>query len=295
MLAATEGEAMEAKSIDPTAFRDAQRNQWNEAATGWKKWVDEMTATTQPVSDRLVELAGIGPGSRVLDVAAGYGEPALTAARKAGPDGHVVATDISAEMLAFGRERAAAAGVANLAFVESEASALDFPEGSFDAAVSRWGIIFEPEAEATAARIRSFLKPGGRMAISSWGAPLEAPMISLPMMAVLGYLKQPSPPPGTPGPLARPTPEAISAILEGGGFSNVEVEEMQIDMDWSSAEEFTTFVQDIVAPLVAMVEQHPPEVREAAWNAVTEATRQYADDDGRVTLSNKVLLASGTA
>src|SRR6266581_2844905 len=104
---------MEAKTIDPTEFRDAQRNQWNKAATGWKKWVDEMTATTQPVSDRLVELAGISPGSR----------------------------------------------------------ALDFPEGSFDATVSRWGIIFEPEAEATAARIRRFLKPGGHMAIASWGTP----------------------------------------------------------------------------------------------------------------------------
>ena len=66
-------------------------------------------------------------------------------------------------------------------------------------------------------------------------------------------------------------------------------------MDWNSAEEFTTFIQDIVAPLVALLEQHPPEVREAAWNAVTEAARQYAGDDGRISMSNKVLLASGTA
>src|SRR6266576_7165808 len=150
---------MEGKTIDPTEFRHAQRDQWNKAATGWKKWVDEMTATTQPVSDRLVELAGIGPGSRVLDVAAGYGEPALTAARKAGPDGHVVATDISAEMLAYGRERAAAAGLDNVEFIESDAASLDFPKASFDAALSRWGIIFEPDGEAAAARLRTFLRP----------------------------------------------------------------------------------------------------------------------------------------
>ena len=104
--------------------------------------------------------------SRVLDVAAGYGEPALTAARKAGPGGRVVATDISAEMLGFGRERAAAAGLGNVEFVESDASSLDFPPASFDAAVSRWGIIFEPDAEAAAGRIRGFLKPGARMAIA---------------------------------------------------------------------------------------------------------------------------------
>src|SRR5438094_2844185 len=264
---------MEAKTIDPTEFRHAQRDQWNKAATGWKKWVDEMTATTQPVSDRLVELAGIGPGSRVLDVAAGYGEPALTAARKAGPDGHVVATHISAEMLAFGRERAAAAGAANLEFVESAASALDFPVGSFDAAVSRWGIIFEPEAEATAARIRSFLKPGGRMAIASWGTPPEAPMISLPMMTVLGSLQQPPPPPGTPGPLSRPTPEAIGAILEGGGFSNVEVQELELDFEYDSPEEFTRFVREIAPPISNLMKSHPPEVQDETWAAITDAIR----------------------
>ena len=254
-----------------------------------------VAAGTQHVSDRLVELAGVQPGSRVLDVAAGYGEPALTAARKAGPDGHVVATDISAEMIAFGRERAAAAGVANLEFIESPAADLDFPEGSFDAALSRWGIIFEPEAEATAARIRSFLKPGSRMAIASWGPPPEVPMVALPMMAVLGHLQQPPPPPGTPGPLARPTPEAIGAILEGGGFSSVEVEEMQVVMTWDSPEAFTTFTRDIVAPLVALLAQHPDDVRDAAWNAVTEAAREGAADDGTVTLANKALLASGSA
>jgi SAM-dependent methyltransferase len=286
---------MEAETIDGAEFREGQRNQWKKAAGGWHRWSERMTETTQNVSDRLVEMAGVRPGSRVLDVAAGLGEPALTAARAAGADGSVVATDISAEMLAYGRERATAAGISNIEFVESPAAALDFAEGSFDAAVSRWGIIFEPEAEATAQRIRRFLKPGARFAIASWGTPPEAPMLSLPMRTVLGHLEQPPPPPGTPGPLSRPTPEAIAAILEGGGFSDIQVEDTQVVMTWQSPEEFTTFIQDIVAPLVALLEPHPPEVREAAWNAVTEAAREHAADDGTVTLSNKVLLASGSA
>jgi ubiquinone/menaquinone biosynthesis C-methylase UbiE len=116
----------------------------------------------------MVELAGVEPGSRVLDVAAGYGEPSLTAAAVAGAEGKVVATDLSPEMLAYGRERAAAAGLENVEFVESEAASLTFPPESFDAALSRFGIIFEPEAEAAAARVRGFLVPGSRMAISSW-------------------------------------------------------------------------------------------------------------------------------
>ena len=286
---------MEAKTLDPGEFRQAQMQQWNKAASGWQKWAPHLDATTGGVSERLVELAGIRAGSRVLDVAAGYGEPALTAAKKAAPDGRVVATDIAPEMIAFGRERAAAAGADNLEFIESSASALDFPEHSFDAALSRFGIIFEPEAEAAAARIRGFLEPGGRMAIASWGPPNEVPMIALPMITVLGHLHLPPPPPGTPGPLSRPTAEAIGGLLEGGGFSDVQVEAMHVIGEWESAEAFTTYVQDIVAPLVALLAPHPQDVQEAAWNAVTEATRATANDDGSVTFSNLVLMASGKA
>ncbi len=99
---------MESKAIDSINFREAQHKNWDSAAVGWNKWSEFNDRADAHISERLVELAGVRSGSRVLDVAAGYGEPALTAARKAGPEGRVVATDISAEMLAFGRERAAA-------------------------------------------------------------------------------------------------------------------------------------------------------------------------------------------
>src|SRR3954453_14150307 len=162
---------MKSKAINPADFRETQHKHWDSAAVGWMEWSEFNDSADTHISERLVELAGVESSSRVLDVAAGYGEPALTAARKAGPEGRVVATDISAEMLAFGRERAAAAGLGNVEFIESDASSLDFPPPSFHAAVSRWGLIFEPDAEAAAARIRGFLKPGARIAIASWGEP----------------------------------------------------------------------------------------------------------------------------
>src|SRR5262249_29395178 len=144
------GEGMESQGIDPGEFRNAQREQWDVAAQGWKKWSPWLDEHAGPVSRRLVELAGVEAGHRVLDVAAGYGEPALTAARTVGADGTVVATDNSAEMLAYGRERAAEAGFENVEFLHADASALDFPAESFDAALSRWGIIFEPDGEGAA-------------------------------------------------------------------------------------------------------------------------------------------------
>src|SRR3954451_23973869 len=117
---------MGAEGIDPEDFRETQHKHWDSAAVGWMEWSEFNDSADTHISERLVGLAGVESGSRVLDVAAGYGEPALTAARKAGPEGRVVATDISAEMLAFGRERAAAAGLGNVEFMESDASSLDF-------------------------------------------------------------------------------------------------------------------------------------------------------------------------
>ena len=282
-------------AIDPAEFRDAQHQQWDKASVGWKKYSDYIDEAASHISERLVELAGVTAGSRVLDVAAGYGEPSLTAARVAGPNGSVAATDISGEMLAYGRERAQAEGLENIDFIQSDAVSLDFPAGSYDAAVSRWGIIFDPDGEGAAARVRSFLAPGGRMAIASWGPPDKVPFLGVPVMTVMQRLDVPPPPPGTPGPLSRPTPEAIGGLLEGGGFSDVEVEEAEVSFTWGSAEEFTTFVREIAPPITAMMASHPQDVQDETWAAITAAAAEHAAGDGTIEQKNLVLLASGSA
>ena len=198
-------------------------------------------------------------------------------------------------MLAYGRERAAAAGLDNVESVECDAVSLDYPDASFDAAVSRFGIIFEPDGEAAAARIRSLLKPGARIAISSWGPPDQVPFLAIPMRTAMQHLQVAPPPPGTPGPLSRPTPEALGGLLEAGGFSDIEVETAEVTFEWESPEEFTTFIKEIAPPITSMIAPNPPEVQEEAWAAITEATREATGDAGTVRLTNQVLLASGRA
>jgi SAM-dependent methyltransferase len=286
---------MSAQTIDAAGFRAGQREQWNVAASGWRKWSAQIDAGATEIRERLVDLAGVKAGDRVLDVAAGYGEPALTAAKRVGADGHVVATDIAAVMIEYGRERAAAAGLENIDFIESDAASLDFPPESFDAALSSWGIIFDPDGEAAAARVRGFLKPGARMAISSWGSPERVPFLAVPMRTAMERLKVPPPPPGTPGPLSRPTPDAIRGLLEGGGFSDVEVEEMDVVFEWESPEDFTTYLEEIAPPITAMLKPHHLEVQEETWAAIRTAIRQAAGDSGHVRLSNQALLAAGRA
>ncbi len=282
--------------VDSADFREAQQRIWDSAAVGWNEWSEFTDRAARHISERLVGLAGVESGSRVLDVAAGYGEPALTAARKAGTGGRVVATDISHEMLEFGRQRAVAEGLeGNVEFMQADASSLDFPHESFDAAVSRWGIIFEPDAEAAAERVRGFLKPDARMAIASWGEPDQVPFLSIPMRTTRERLGLPPPPEGMPGTLSRPTPDAIGALLEGGGFSNVAVERDEVTFEFASPEQFTAYVKAIAAPIRAMIEQHAGDAQEEAWDAITQAAADAGGGSGPLVLSNVVLLASGSA
>jgi hypothetical protein len=133
------------------------------------------------------------------------------------------------------------------------------------------------------------------MAISSWGSPDRVPFLAIPMRTAMQHLGVPPPPPGTPGPLSRPTPQALGGLLEAAGFSDVEVEEAEVTFEWQSPEEFTIFVREIAPPITAMMASHTQGVQDETWAAITEAIRETAGDGGAVTLSNLVLLAAGHA
>jgi len=115
------------------------------------------------------------------------------------------------------------------------------------------------------------------------------------MRTAMQRLQVPPPPPGTPGPLSRPTPEALGGLLEAAGFSDVEVEEAEVTVEWQSPEEFTTFVKEIAPPISSMITPHPQDVQDATWAAITEAVQDLAAGDGTLTLPNLVLLAAGRA
>lgn len=175
---------MDDVSFDPTAFKAQQSAQWSAVAQGWRRRWTTFEQGAQPLSDRLMELAHVAPGQRVLDVATGIGEPALTAARRIGPSGSVVAIDQAPQMLAVARERMEAAGVANIAFVEGDAETLVLEPASFDAVVSRWGLLFFQDPLGALAHFRASLISGGWLAAAIWGLPERVPLISLPFMAL---------------------------------------------------------------------------------------------------------------
>ena len=114
------------------------------------------------------------------------------------------------------------------------------------------------------------------------------------MMTAMKRLELPPPPPGTPGPLSRPTPEAVGGLLEGGGFSDVEVEQLELSMEWDSPADFTSFVKEIAPPVSNILKPHPEQVQEETWAAITEAAGDYVEG-GRVRMENLVLIAAGSA
>jgi hypothetical protein len=139
------------------------------------------------------------------------------------------------------------------------------------------------------------LKPGARMAISSWGEPDQVPFLSIPMRTTMERLEVPPPPAGTPGPLSRPTPAAIGGLLERGGFSKVAVEQDEVTFEFDSPEQFTAYIRAISAPIRAMIEQYAGDAREEAWDAITRAAADAGGGSKPLSFSNVVLLASGTA
>src|SRR6266487_5347942 len=157
---------MSNSDFDPNKFKASQRQSWDSVAKGWQKWWKTFESGAQRVSDRLVELAEIKPGQRVLDLATGIGEPAITAAKIVG-NGHVLATDISAQMLAIAEERAKSLGLQDkMEFREIDAENLDsLPKLAFDAILSRWGLMFLPNLEIALRDMQRLLVSRGKLAL----------------------------------------------------------------------------------------------------------------------------------
>jgi SAM-dependent methyltransferase len=279
-----------AVTFDPLAFKEAQRSDWQLAAAGWRRWYDvlEAEAGGQVVSRKLVELADLGPGDTVLDVATGYGEPALTAARAVLPGGHVMATDIAPNLLTFGRERAGRAGLDNVEFRESDAETLDFPNGRFDAVLSRQGLQFLPDVAGTLKRLNSALRSGGRLAAAVWG-PLATVQFALPIPIIMRELGLPPPPPGRPGPFALGNAELLARLVADAGFREIETGTVTAIYETASAEDFTQWVRDVAPPIVRLTDGQRPEVASRVWRQVTAGWTPLLTSKGGVRASNQAI------
>ena len=167
------------KRDDPAAAEGYQA--WEARAEEWRRGMAGRDEVLGAATELMLDLAGVGPGSRVLDVAAGTGDQTLRAARRAGPAGSVLAIDIAPAMLAAAADAAREAGLANVTTRVMDAQRLDFEPDSFDAAICRNGLMHLADLQGTLTGIQRVLKPGGKLAAMVFSLSERNPFFSLPV------------------------------------------------------------------------------------------------------------------
>jgi SAM-dependent methyltransferase len=243
-----------------------------------------------------VELAEIKAGDKVLDIATGIGEPAVTAARKVMPNGKVIAIDISPQMLAIAKTRAASLGLDGIMeFRESDGEKIDLPDqtAKFDAVLSRFGLMFFPNLPSALVKIRHLLITNGRLSAAVWSTPSKVPLIDLAFGTARKQINAPPPPPGTPGPFALADAGTLKQLFSQAGFKDIKVETLQITFEFDSPESYTKHIQQTATRIHEMLANQAEDVKKQAWDSITDAAWQYADSHGRLNLDNEVICIVG--
>lgn len=284
---------MSTPAFDPLRYKTLQRHEWGVSASGWKQHWAIWERAAQHVNARLVELARVDAGHRVLDIATGLGETAFTAARRVGPAGRVIATDIAPEMLDLAQAGARMLGLQNIEFREMDADAPDLPERTFHAILCRWGLMFLPHLSTALGELRRVLVPGGRFAAAVWGAPERAPALSLPMGIIRQSLALPPPPAGTPGAFSLADAGVLERTFTDAGFAEVHTERLTVTLEYASVEEFIQERQATSASTRVMLAEVPAAEQAAIWRAVAAAVQPYATGQGGLRMPNDALCVVG--
>jgi SAM-dependent methyltransferase len=257
-----------------------------------EKWKAKSAAMGRDVTDALVEYAQPKLGMKVLDLASGTGEPAISLAARVGSEGHVSALDLSSELLAIATERAQQRGLTNFSTQQADAQQLPFSDQSFDLVTSRFGVMFFQDCEKAFREVHRVLKPGARACFLAWG-PFEQPYWSSMIGVVLKHVGGPAIVPGGPDPFKFAEPGSLSSMLQKAGFGNVEEETKTLPWTWpGTAEEVWEQAQAVATPFLPLLQRIREEKRDEINHEVVGTIQQYADGNS-IKFGAVVVLASG--
>lgn len=281
-------------AFDANQYKTTTRQQWEEAAEAWHRWATTLEAWLGDATERMLDAARIGSGDSVLDVAAGAGGQSLAAARRVGPSGRVLASDISPTILTYAAKAAAEAGVTNVETLEVDGEALEgLPEGTFDAVISRVGLIYFPDQQRALAGMRRALRPGGRIAAVVYSTPDRNQFFSIPVSIIRQRAQLPAPTPGQPGPFSLGGHGVLEAAFAAAGFSDVQVDTVPAPLRLPSAADCVRFERDSFGALHQMLAGVAEDGRSAVWDEIATALGQFETADGFVGPC-EMLVASAT-
>lgn len=280
-------------AFDPDAYKRTTTEQWQGAAKAWHDWGPVLEAWLGEATERMLDQAGIGAGSRVLDVAAGAGGQSIAAARRVGPDGIVLATDIASNILEFAEAEARAEGLTNVATRVVDGENLDVEADHFDAVICRLGLMYFPDRAGALAGICRSLRPGGRFSSIVFSTPDRNRFFSDPVGLIRERAQLPPPEPGQPGPFSLGPAGVLQAELEAAGFTDVGVDAVDAPLRMSSAAECLQFERDSFGALHQMMAGLDEAGRERLWADIGTALSEFDTQDGFVGPCT-LLVGSGT-
>ena len=282
-----------ASALDPRALKVATRNQWEQAAAGWNDHTPAIRAWLRVATQAMLDMAGIAPGSRVLDVAAGAGDQTLDIAERVGSRGFVLATDLSPAILALAKGNALRAGYGNVATRVADGESLETDEASFDAAVCRLGLMLFPDPLKGLKELHRALKPGGGVCTMVFSRPEANPCITILMSTALKHAGLPPRDPYQPGGLlSLGKPGLIDDLFRSAGFKDVATTKMDAPFKLPSAQHYLTFIRTAASPIQQILGKLDAAAAQAAWAEMEQRLKVFETAQGWEG-PNELLLTAG--
>lgn len=267
-------------AFDAAKYKNAQREQWNQDGAAWRRWTPTLDRWYGEATRRMLDLVRIEPGQRVLDIAAGAGEPAVSAAGRVGPSGYVLATDISEGIVEHARQVARERGLAQVETRAMDGEKPDLPDASFDAVVCRLGLMYMPHPATALSEWRRVLKPGGRVGVVVFSTPDRNPWGAMPASVIRARAQLPPPAPGQPGPFSLGGPGVLEGLFRQAGFDDPEVLAVPAPHRSASAADYVRVAREAFGGFNAMMARLSPEERESVWNEVEASMRCFESAGG---------------
>ncbi|MFZ0951162.1 MAG: class I SAM-dependent methyltransferase [Candidatus Sulfotelmatobacter sp.] len=257
------------------------------------KWKAKSAVMGKAVTEALVEYARPKPGMRILDLASGTGEPAISLAMRVGAPGQVTALDLSADLLEIAKQRARDRGLVNFVTQQADAHALPFAGDSFDLSTSRFGVMFFRDVRTALLELRRVLRPESRACFLAWGA-FDQPYWRSTMGVVHRRVGGPLLQPGGGDPFRFAPSGSLSEVLRDAGFREVQEETKTLPWTWpGTAEEVWEQMQAVAVPFRPMLDRVPSDLWPQIHEEVRAEIARYAQGEN-IAFGASVVLASGT-
>jgi SAM-dependent methyltransferase len=263
--------------FDSVKYKNTTREQWQSAAEAWYRWSATLSKWLGPATNKMLQMAGVTAGHKVLDIAAGAGEQSITAARIVGRGGYVLATDISPNILEYAKKAAEQAGVQNINVAVMDGENLTLEDESFDVVISRVGLIYFPDQQKALKEMLRVLKPGGKVAAIVYSTADKNKFFSTPVSIIRTRAKLPPPLPGQPGPFSLGAPGVIEDAFTKAGFINVDAQLIDSPLQLTSANECVQFEKESFGALHQMMSSLSEEEKSSVWEEIERELKSFED------------------